>query len=193
MEIFKLLAKQLETLSNTGRTNPEEFRADLMNLSYQDPCATFTATNSKEVDALIQEVHESSESDKLFIPSAGFQFDSASLHRLGTQTWLTDDIVLACLHLSTKLPFIRIGFSVPIHRRTTTRGGSSLPDPFQRASEFISKSRNDQSLVWLFPIFQRNSHFSLLEIDERDSRIYHYDSMNGGVNSDVKVGIDDYF
>ncbi|MFD2317080.1 Ulp1 family isopeptidase [Halomonas organivorans] len=44
-------------------------------------------------------------------------------------------------------------------------------------------------LISLFPLFQHHNHFSLLEVNERDNSIIHYDSM-GSENPDIKVLFD---
>ncbi|KAL5597829.1 hypothetical protein FOBRF1_011622 [Fusarium oxysporum] len=195
VEVLGLLSEQIKFISNTGRTSPALFREQLVKRGYPDPYATSPTTGSNEVDAFVDEVRDSNTSGRLLIPRANFKFDIASLQRLAPTTWLNDDIVLACLHLSTRLPFVRIGFSVPMHRQTATRAGSLVPDPFQRASSVISGARasKTETLVWLFPLFQRNNHFSLLEINERDEKIYHYDSMTHGENTHIKTACNKAF
>ncbi|CVK92412.1 uncharacterized protein FMAN_07308 [Fusarium mangiferae] len=195
MDVLELLKEQMVLLLNTGRTEPDKFRNQLMGKGYPDPSTTLTtfATGNDDVDAFSKEVRGSGMSDSLLIPQSEFRFDIISLQRLGSTTWLNDDIVLACLHLSAKLPCVRIGFSVPIHRETTTRAHCLLPRPFERLAMHISKEHETDSrsetnaLVWLFPLFQHGNHFSLLEIDEQTRRIYHYDSSSIGVNSDIKL------
>ncbi|SCN81979.1 unnamed protein product [Fusarium fujikuroi] len=199
MDVLGLLKEQMVFLLNTGRTEPDEFRNQLMGKGYPDPCITLSTTGNDEVDAFFKEVRSSGMSDSLLIPRSEFRFDIISLQRLGSTTWLNDDIVLACLHLSTKLPCVRVGFSIPIHRQNATRAGYLLPRPFERAAMHISEEHETDSLpetnalVWLFPLFQRENHFSLLEIDEQNKRIYHYDSSSIGVNSDVKVACNKEF
>ncbi|EWG46527.1 hypothetical protein FVEG_06984 [Fusarium verticillioides 7600] len=201
MDVLELLKEQMLFLLNTGRTVPDEFRNQLMGKGYPDPSTTLTTftTGNDEVDAFSKEVRGSGISDSLLIPQSEFRFDIISLQRLGSTTWLNDDIVLACLHLSTKLPCVRVGFSVPIHRENTPRARRSLSRPFQRLAMHISEEHETDSrsetnaLVWLFPLFQRGNHFSLLEIDEQTRRICHYDSSSIGVNSDVKVACNKEF
>ncbi|KAG4258500.1 hypothetical protein FPRO03_03454 [Fusarium proliferatum] len=142
MDVLGLLSEQITLISNTGSTDPEQFRKQLIEKGYPDPCATSSTTGNDNVDAFLAEVCSSSTSGRLLIPWAKFQFDMVSLQRLVLATWLNDDIILACLHLSTKLPFVRVGFSVPIHRQTATRAGGLVPDPFQRASNLVSEKRH---------------------------------------------------
>lgn len=162
MDVLELLKEQMVFLLNSGRTKSDEFRNQLMGKGYPDPgttLTTFTRGNG-EVDAFSKEVRGSGMSDSLLIPQSEFRFDIISLQRLGSTTWLNDDIVLACLHLSTKLPCVRVGFLVPIHRENTTRARYLLPRPFERVAMHVSKE-HETALVWLFPLFQRGNHFSL--------------------------------
>ncbi|KAF4468233.1 hypothetical protein FALBO_4852 [Fusarium albosuccineum] len=200
MAILRLLEEQMTSLLSTGKTNPEEFRQQLVEEGFLDPCTAPSATGDEELDAFLEEVRGSSMSDRLVIRHANFQFDIASLQRLGSTRWLNDDIILACLHLSSKLPFVRVGFSIPIHRQT--RAGGAIPRPFERAAQQISEwhasqqegdSHAESPLVCFFPLFQRHNHFSLLEISERDGKIYHYDSMSSGKNADVKMACNKEF
>ncbi|EXA53689.1 hypothetical protein FOVG_01423 [Fusarium oxysporum f. sp. pisi HDV247] len=104
VEVLGLLSEQIKFISNTGRTSPALFREQLVKRGYPDPYATSPTTGSNKVDAFVDEVRGSNTSGRLLIPRANFKFDIASLQRLATSTWLNDDIVLACLHLSTRLP-----------------------------------------------------------------------------------------
>jgi hypothetical protein len=47
-----------------------------------------------------------------------------------------------------------------------------------------------RGLVCFFPLLQYQNHFSLLEINEREGSIIHYDSMGEGENTDIKVRIE---
>ncbi|QPC69853.1 hypothetical protein HYE68_000605 [Fusarium pseudograminearum] len=98
MDVLELLKEQMVFLLNSGRTKPDEFRNQLMGKGYPDPgttLTTFTRGNG-EVDAFSKEVRGSGMSDSLLIPQSEFRFDIISLQRLGSTTWLNDDIVLAC-------------------------------------------------------------------------------------------------
>ncbi|KAK7421480.1 hypothetical protein QQX98_002179 [Neonectria punicea] len=130
-------------------------------------------------------------SDMLLVKGTDFRFDVDSLLRLNGTRWLNDEVILACLHLSDKLAFVRVGFSIRIHRRT--RSHSTIPRPFERAVKQMAKWHQQAEarslLVCFFPLFQHQNHFSLLEINEREGSIFHYDAMGKGGNADVKVRI----
>lgn len=67
-------------------------------------------------------------------------------------------------------------------QRTNTRG---------READHVMASlgRSKKPLVCFFLLYQHQSHFSLLEINEKEDLIYHYDSIGEAENVDVKVHI----
>ncbi|RSL38405.1 hypothetical protein CEP51_016922 [Fusarium floridanum] len=125
----------------------------------------------------------------ILVKGTDFLFGADSLRRLSGKTWLNDEVILACLHLSDKLAFVRVGFSVSIHQQM--QAYSLMQRPFERVVEQMAKWHRQVKagtrLVCLFPLFQSQSHFSLLEINEREESIFHYDSMGETENSDIKV------
>lgn len=54
--------------------------------------------------------------------------------------------------------------------------------------EWAMESKDHGTLVGIFPLLISRSHFTLLEINERQRFIYHYDSL-GNEHSDLKVWI----
>ncbi|KAK7403727.1 hypothetical protein QQX98_010499 [Neonectria punicea] len=127
----------------------------------------------------------------LLVKGTDFRFSVKSLRRLGAMRWLNDEVILACLYLADKLAFVRVGFSIPIHRQT--RAHSAIPRPFERAAKQIAEwhcqTEARDGLVCFFPLFQHDNHFNLLEINEREGSVYHYDSMSKGENVDIKVRV----
>jgi hypothetical protein len=57
-----------------------------------------------------------------------------------------------------------------------------MPRPFEMAVKKIAAWHNEADdsakLVSFFPLFQNQNHFTLLEVNERDDCIYHYDSLS---------------
>lgn len=188
MTVLQLLADQMTLLLETGRTNPDKFRYDLESkgLPFSDPGSS---TRFVELDGLCKQVRDSISGDMLLVKGSDFRFGVDSLRRLAATTWLNDEVILACLHLSDKLAFVRVGFSIPIHRQT--RAHSAIQRPLERAAKQMTEWHRQEGarnrLVWFFPLFQHQNHFSLLEINEREGSIFHYDSMGEGENADVKV------
>ena len=190
MAVLRLLADQMTLLLETGKTNPDEFYSGLESNGLQ-VSDSGSITRCVELDAFYKQVLNSITCDTILVAGTDFRFGVESLRRLGATRWLNDEVILACLHVADKLSFIRVGFSIPIHRQT--RAHDAIPRPFERAAKQMAAWHQVEAqspLVCFFPLFQHQNHFSLLEINEREGFIYHYDSMGQGENADVKVCID---
>ena len=191
MAVLRLLADQMTLLLETGKTSPGEFHGGLENngLQVSDPGSTARCI---ELDTFYKQVLNSIPCNTLLVTGTDFRFSVGSLRRLGATRWLDQEAILACLHLADKPTFVRVGFSIPIHRQTRAHG--TIPRPFEMAAERMAEWHRQVEaqthLVYFFPLFQHQNHFSLLEINEREGSIYHYDSMGQGENADVKVCIE---
>jgi hypothetical protein len=188
MTVLRLLGDQMTLLLQGGATNPELFREKLHKEGLI-PSDSIAPTGFTQLDELYGEIRHSITDGKLNVKCVDYKFHAKSLLRFSGNTWLNDELILACLHLSAKLPHVRIGMLVPIHQETGEK--KRLKRPFQMARKRIeewrrqAKERND--LVYLFPIIQNNNHFSLLEMIENKHRINHYDSFRRRTKIDVKV------
>ncbi|KAH6881115.1 hypothetical protein B0T10DRAFT_580976 [Thelonectria olida] len=173
MTVLKLLTEQMSLLLETGRTNQDKFHDDLESegLLISEPGSS---TRCEELDAFYEKVQESTTGNILLVNGIDFRFQKHSLRRLSATTWLNEEIILSYLHLSDKLSFVRVGFSVPIHRQT--RAHTAIPRPFERAAkqmtEWHRQAEAQSHLVCFYPLFQRQNHFSLLQINEREGSIY---------------------
>jgi hypothetical protein len=185
MTVLRLLEKQMRHFLETGKTDPLTFRDDLENEELfveGEPLST-----SEDISSFVSELQNSESDVILDVKNSGFTFQFGSLSKLSPPKWFNDELILACLHLADKLPFVRVGVSVPIHQQTR-RGAMS--QPFEKAAKLIEKWQSEAEtpgLICLFPIFQRGNHFSLLEINEKEGSIYHYDSLSDGQNTDIMV------
>ncbi|KAL7940605.1 hypothetical protein V8C42DRAFT_337091 [Trichoderma barbatum] len=168
MFILKSLTTQLEYLFNNGKTDNRKFENELRREGY------LADNNKKSVDTLLDTLYSEVE-----------QSISNSLQRLKGNTWLNDDVIIACLHLSDKMEFVRIGFSVPIHKPASPN--SPIKRPFERPAAQVATWHKElgESLVCFFPLLQYNNHFTLLEINYREGYIFHYNSIKSNSN-DVK-------
>ncbi|KAJ4160335.1 hypothetical protein NW754_003460 [Fusarium falciforme] len=188
MAVLRLLEVQVALLLETGRTSPDKFRHDLRSASLSSPSPALSAA-CVELGTLSEQIRDSITGNMLLVEGTDFLFGVGSLRRLSGRTWLNDEVILACLHLSDKLAFVRVGFSVSIHQQMQAH--SLMQRPFERVVEQMAKWHRQVEagtrLVCFFPLFQSQSHFSLLEINEREESIFHYDSMGETENSDIKV------
>jgi len=112
--------------------------------------------------------------------------------RLRHGEWFDAWLLLAAAKISDKPFFVRYGYSVPLHERFGSRNGMrDIPKPFAGWRKKVEswstadKAHGTVPLVYFCPVNHSCSHFTLLEINERDERIYHYDSS---ANEDVIGG-----
>jgi hypothetical protein len=172
----------------TGRTDQNKFRDGLERKGL--PGLEPSLVNRRlELDRFHQQVRDATTGDTILVKGTNFRFGVDSLRRLGARRWLNDEIILATLHLSDKLAFVRVGFSIPIHQQSTPQ--SAVSSPFKRAAKQMAdwhcQAKASGPLVCFFPLFQHQNHFSLFEVNEIDGYIYHYDSMSQGNNDIIMV------
>lgn len=187
MNILELLEKQMDVLLDSGRTEPVTFRDALENKALLGTSNQNTDI-SEEVVYLQRKMRLSAPGNMLLIKSTEFRFDIKTLDRLSGTEWFNDELILLCLHVADRLPYVRIGFSIPIHQQDRPR--KMVAKPFERAARVIEEWRSaepDDRLVCLFPLFQHGDHFSLLEFNYRDNAIYHYNSLRKATYTEIKV------
>ncbi|KAI0977459.1 hypothetical protein F4678DRAFT_477486 [Xylaria arbuscula] len=193
MDILQLLEEQMDILIETGRTDAVAFKKALegkvlLGISKQ------TSDISEEVISLQEEMRHSAPGNMLLIKSTGCRFGIETLDRLRGTEWFNDELVLLCLHLADRLPHVRVGFSIPIHQQDRPR--KIVAKPFERAARVIEEWKNaepDDRLTCFFPLFQHGDHFSLLEVNYRDSAVYHYDSLRKTTYTEIKKACKDQF
>ncbi|GJN67153.1 hypothetical protein PLICBS_001177 [Purpureocillium lilacinum] len=192
-KVISLLQKQVDLLTRTGRTNETVFTSDLL-------CAELPRHNpipeeKEKVEDFYETVQKSVDDAPLTVSCESFTFDPKALNTLAPNTWLNADVIMASLMVADRLPWVRVGISVPIHC-----GGVTLRNvrrPFQVTASKIDGWRQEttEKLVFFFVLFQRSNHFSLLEINDRTNTIHHYDSMSGvgEENTDIKAACAEEF
>lgn len=181
----------MDLLLEHGQTRPDILEQSLEKQKLLDrrPSVKLTKIISEGITDLQARMRTTSSEGHFEIESAQFRFNSDILSGLEGSNWISHELILLCMHLADRLPHIRIGFSVPIHENIRGRERKVLRDPFERAADQIekwNKAESEDRLVCFFPLFQNDNHFSLLEINQRDGRIYHYDSK-GYKTSDIQV------
>lgn len=183
--ILRLLADQMTILLQTGKTDPDEFRKRLGAEGLPSLSLPPRHMPGKRNDDIYTPVRRCIDSDKVHIKGTGFEFGVESLRKFPGDEWLNDEIILACLHLSDRLPFVRVGSCIPIHQETKPR---IMPRPFEKAKKQMKTWHDsDEELIGIFPLLLHNMHFSLLEINEREKCVFHYDSLGRSGHEDLKV------
>ncbi|KAI1291678.1 hypothetical protein F5Y03DRAFT_403147 [Xylaria venustula] len=189
MRVLWLLGDQMDLLLETGRTNPIAFKEALGKQGLLNLAPLLPSSNvSNEVKSLQTRIRRLSPTGALLIKRTTFHFDINVLDRLNKTNWLNNNLVLLCLHLSDKLSYVRVSMSVPTHRQV--RPDKILSKPSKRAAQQVKKWNNlkpENRLVFFFPLFQRENHFSLLEINQRNGFIYHYDSIESNRDAGIQA------
>jgi hypothetical protein len=106
-------------------------------------------------------------------------------NRLRGDKWFDDELIMAIMDISDKPFFVRHRQSVPLDEVGRTRKIQPYERPLatwaRKIAEFRQQARDKFGdsirLVYFCPLNHRNDHFTLLEINEREEVIRHYDSM----------------
>ncbi|KFA47838.1 hypothetical protein S40293_11072 [Stachybotrys chartarum IBT 40293] len=114
MTVLRLLEDQMTLLIEMYRMNPDRFNDDLESQGLPS-LDLGLSTGYGELDGLYEQVRNSITGDMLVVKGTDFRFSVDSLRRLSGTRWLNDKVILACLHLSDKLAFVQVGFSILIH------------------------------------------------------------------------------
>lgn len=108
--------------------------------------------------------------------------------RLRSREWLNFSDIAAALEMTDRPVFVRLGLSVPLHKKDANGEVTPLSNPLRRwrkkIDDYKCEGRNDieDLQVYICPLNVKANHFTLLEINEQTKMIYHYDSMaNHGV------------
>lgn len=80
------------------------------------------------------------------------------------KNWTLDGLI----RISDRTPYVRYGECIDL-----TNG---LEMPYKSK---VEKAREEvgSKMIYIWPLHHGNDHFTLLEINERDGKIYHYDSL----------------
>lgn len=192
--VLALLSEQMDMLLENGRTDAAVFRCALkkQDLLHTLPVLpdSLMPVVSQEIASLQDEMKQAVPVGKLLVKGTGYQFPVDILDRIDGTQWFNDTLILLCLHLADRLSYVRVGFSIPIHQQTGK--GKILPRPFQKAMLQIKQWNSTEhdpsgSLVCFFPLWQHGNHFSLLEINQKEDVIYHYDPEGTSVDEDIKT------
>jgi hypothetical protein len=110
--------------------------------------------------------------------------------------WFDAWTIMAAMQISDKPFFVRYGYSVPLDELGRNRRMKPVQRPLAGWSQKITEFRRQASemskdatrLVYFCPLNHKNTHFSLLEINEREEVIRHYNSMadQGIINHTLK-------
>ncbi|EXJ56204.1 uncharacterized protein A1O5_12660 [Cladophialophora psammophila CBS 110553] len=105
--------------------------------------------------------------------------------KLRNGRWLNDDIINLAMNISDKPSFVKHGYSVPLDEVGKTRTTKPIEKPLAAWARRIDRLRKQARdifgdtihPVYFCPLNHNNNHFTLLEVNDREKVIRHYDSM----------------
>jgi hypothetical protein len=106
----------------------------------------------------------------------GVELSCNIFNMLHQDKWFDAWLLMAGMQMSDKPSFVRYGYSVPLDQFSSPLAGWRKTIEKLRSQGRIQHGQ-DICLVYFCPLYTNNNHFALLEINEREKKIYHYDSM----------------
>lgn len=112
----------------------------------------------------------------------GIEIPCGIFDRLRPGRWLDSWTIHALMQISDKPGFVKYDLSIPLHKSDDLQ---PIKHPLRawaakmgKCQEKARKPSGDRvPLVFFCPINHKGHHFSLLEVNEREKVIRHYDSM----------------
>ncbi|OKL55222.1 hypothetical protein UA08_09507 [Talaromyces atroroseus] len=221
--LFQILAPQVERLVHKGCTDPEALYGALresnlvsedelqeMKAKYQPQSGSTSAvTLSKAVDRLTSQVSaqvfnkQKLDANDTISINGSVELSVDLFARLQAGKWLDSWALMAAMHISDRPDFVRYGESVPLD--TIGRHGQprSIKQPFQawvkQIAVFRKEAEGSTPLIFYCPVNHNNSHFTLLEVNDSEKVIRHYDSLapvtaiNGTKKTRIAALVEDEF
>ena len=132
--------------------------------------------------------------DDIVTVSGRTEFDCNMFNRLRHGEWFDVWLLSAGMEMSDKPSFVRHDHCIPLDEEKRKQI-KPIPRPFTRWRNKIESWRKELDkrgepirLVYLCPLNSNCNHFTALEINEQDEKIYHYDSNapKGVIDGTVK-------
>jgi hypothetical protein len=118
------------------------------------------------------------EVDDAVIVDGRVEISCTTFNDLREGRWLDNWMLMAGIQMSDKPHFIRYGDCIPLDE-PSRRGLRPIRKPLDRWRKTIEAARMEHGqniLVFVCPLHRDGNHFSLLEINDREKKIYHFDS-----------------
>ena len=115
----------------------------------------------------------------------GVELDCNIFQRLLNEEWLDAWTIFAAMQISDMPFFVHHGYSLPLEEPGRNGRIKPIKRPLsgwaRKITDFRKDARerlgNSTRMVYFSPLNHSNTHFTLLEINEREEVIRHYDSM----------------
>ncbi|KAE8396945.1 hypothetical protein BDV37DRAFT_289843 [Aspergillus pseudonomiae] len=213
-KLLQILSPQVEQLVKNGSPDLHIFYEDLKNaellseneLRELEECFALEGDPlphgqlESEIDRLIKDVNikvldqtRFGRDDTIAI-NDGIEIPCDIFDRLRPGKWLNSWTINALMQISDKPAFVRYSLSIPLDEENGNGDFRPIKHPLRgwakKMAEFREKARDPSGdlvpLVFFCPINHQGSHFSLLEINERDKVIHHYDSR-AKLNTSLRI------
>ena len=135
------------------------------------------------VDSLIDDIKNKIlkkpvlDADDAVVVDGRVEISCTTFNDLREGNWLDNWMLMAGIQMSDKPHFIRYGDSIPLDEHSR-RGPKPIRKPLERWRKTIETQveHGQNILVHFCPLHRDGNHFSLLEINERERKVYHFDS-----------------
>jgi hypothetical protein len=127
----------------------------------------------------------------------GVELSCNIFHRLRQGEWFDAWTIMAAMQISDKPVFVRHGYSVPLDEPGRNGRMKPVKSPLAGWARKMIKLHNEAKemfgdatrLVYFCPLNHQNMHFTLLEINEQEEVIRHYDPMadKGVIDGTMKL------
>ncbi|RAL06642.1 uncharacterized protein BO97DRAFT_309607, partial [Aspergillus homomorphus CBS 101889] len=207
MKLLYILSSQLECLLWNGSPDLDKFYTELQEEELlaenelEELQGTFPMQHGNllhgkitmAIDDLIQRVRSnilagSKPGYEGFTVSGSVELSCDVFQRFHPGKWLDAWAILAAMHISDKPANVTYNMSIPLDANKNNQI-QQIEKPLSRWAKTIEKHKQTLGpapLVHFCPINHRNNHFTLLELNEKEKIIRHYDSM---ANPDPVKGI----
>ncbi|KAE8334482.1 hypothetical protein BDV24DRAFT_170146 [Aspergillus arachidicola] len=196
MKLLQILEPQLEQLVQNGLTDLHRFYNDLnkAELLPQDTLRELPMSFALDEDPLpegqlnaaieylIHNIKTKVLHQETFINDAvtinnGSGISCDIFNQLRPGKWLNQWTIYALMQLCDKPVYVDYNLSIALDERTENQL-QPIKQPLRKWANKIATLREKASLVFFCPINHQANHFSLLEVNDRERAIRHYDSLS---------------
>jgi hypothetical protein len=105
----------------------------------------------------------------------GSEISCTTLERLLPRRWLDNWMIAVAIQMSDKSQAVNYGHSIALDE---LEGSQPIARPLAKWREKIEDMRQQhQKTIHICPLYINGNHFTLLEVNDRERAVYHYDSM----------------
>ncbi|EED22537.1 hypothetical protein TSTA_060320 [Talaromyces stipitatus ATCC 10500] len=227
MTLLRILGAQVQQLVRHGSTDPEALYNSLKehDLVSEPEIQKIRESQESEHNALPEGALDTAV-DNLINRVANQIFTKQSLEDVDTFSipgnvklpgdlflrfrpgeWLNSWAIMAAMQVADRPPFVKFSECIPVNDIGRHGRMRSIKKPFQIWAKKIAELRREaehgledcRPLTFFSPICKENSHFTLLEINDGEKVIRHYDSLaapttiNGTKKTSIAALVEDEF